>query len=771
MLEKAQFSLTRAGVMTGLCAVVFLLGGVFSKPPQENEHFSPTHINERNFKRLQLVLRHIAPANVQSSNSLSPQTNRCTSELNSSWIRTVDLLNAQLELLHREQFLNQAYSLNLAALVSDPDIVGMPCKELHATVNWLVRQGHQQGSHFWYGLSWNERSPPKTKVIQHANGWVAMPKSMLTSRSPWGGLSGCLFWRDSTTGQLLYSGKLNNPVTEFCTQQASHLHNEVEPRVIDSELQLSSSAIVNQFLAPLRQPFHSDFSKLVEPHHVVKIRGQEIPVGLHVQLSFDPRWQNDLQKLLSCYTQSNSSECQTKDTKGETRYENARVRMAGLVVLDIPTGLVLVSASSDSPCAAHDVSRKGLRPTGCPDVPDGSVYRPHWPKELDNHGLFTQAQPGSLVKPLLYASILTSGGHYRALDSALQHSDSQQFLDAWLCRQFLRNGNFNPSCDRPKTTQHLAHYLGWNENCDAPGDMTSHLPCGFRDLLTGQSLHESQTPMPSMPVLSGHTLVVSPDLIGSHPSYVEMEWPQYMPSANDRLDCAESGKTGYTRCQGVKMGVISEGYGQGNTLTTPVGMAGLLAGIANIAYGQPIHHPSILSKVFRNDRPSPWVLNNPLNDSNSMHSVPRFSSEMAQQIIAAMSLTHQKTGTAYNACVEVWGSQSCQGDLGIAGKTGTPGDADNRSLKQLHEDMVKRKTCLAQHEKACDSWFPLPRPRYRWYGAMFKQAGSDRFDKVIVVLTQSNWRKADDRFADDQNAATEIGFRAIRLLRKLGATP
>jgi hypothetical protein len=76
-----------------------------------------------------------------------------------------------------------------------------------------------------------------------------------------------------------------------------------------------------------------------------------------------------------------------------------------------------------------------------------------------------------------------------------------------------------------------------------------------------------------------------------------------------------------------------------------------------------------------------------------------------------------------------------------------------------------QETCFSRKQSGCDIRHPLPRPRYRWYGALFKQASSDKFDKVVVVLIQSNWRKSDGRFADDQNAATEIGLRAIKLLR------
>jgi hypothetical protein len=65
----------------------------------------------------------------------------------------------------------------------------------------------------------------------------------------------------------------------------------------------------------------------------------------------------------------------------------------------------------------------------------------------------------------------------------------------------------------------------------------------------------------------------------------------------------------------------------------------------------------------------------------------------------------------------------------------------------------------------------LPRPRYRWYAAVFKSQGSERYDKAIAVLVHSNWRKSDGRYADDQNAAAEMGMLAIKQFQTTSAKP
>jgi glycogen operon protein len=51
------------------------------------------------------------------------------------------------------------------------------------------------------------------------------------------------------------------------------------------------------------------------------------------------------------------------------------------------------------------------------------------------------------------------------------------------------------------------------------------------------------------------------------------------------------------------MGLISEAYGQGNTLATPVGVAGMLATLANSAQGQTPHYPHLLVDALRADGP------------------------------------------------------------------------------------------------------------------------------------------------------------------------
>jgi cell division protein FtsI/penicillin-binding protein 2 len=511
---------------------------------------------------------------------------------------------------------------------------------------------------------------------------------------------------------------------------------------------------------------------LVEPRHVALVRGSEQPVGLHTQLSIDTSVQNSLQRLLSCYTASAEHDCPQLDTKGDERYEHARVRMAGLALVDIPTGKVLAAVSAQSPCFLHDLTRTGQRPTDCPDLPLGTVHKPQWPQAPDNHALFKQAAPGSLVKPLLMSGILVGGGKYPGLDVALQKSDSHLFLDAWLCRKELGKGPFATDCDRPKQTQHIAHLLGWNSGCETEGYGRSNLHCGEMDLLWGHPIYAAalgpqteRSGLPSLSVMSGRLLVQPVQFKDKRWGYQDLIWPQSMPTAAQRADCANSARKIYTGCTGNRLGIVSEGYGQGNALTTPVGVSGLLSALANAAYQHPHQAPHLLVKVFRNDgKTLDWGSSPPSGDLKKGQEV--LDPEIAKKIIAAMALTHKPGGTAHAACTGVWTVAECAGDLGIAGKTGTPGDADDRSIAQLQKDMLQRRACAERKDTDCLAKYPMPKPRYRWYAAIYKSPNSQRYDKAVTVLVHSNWRRSDGRFADDQNAAAEIGMQAIRMLRE-----
>jgi hypothetical protein len=247
-------------------------------------------------------------------------------------------------------------------------------------------------------------------------------------------------------------------------------------------------------------------------------------------------------------------------------------------------------------------------------------------------------------------------------------------------------------------------------------------------------------------------------------SMADMPLGNALPSPDTIAQCARSGQTGYSRCKGRHLGIISEAYGQGNARATPVGVAGMLAALSNSAQDKPQRYPHLLEGLWLSDGQLDAASDRPLRQGIPL-GPSGLPAGISQRIIAAMEKTHTQGGTAYVPCSKVMGANACRTNLGIAGKTGTPGDVDERSLDQLHKDQIALRQCMSSKNPKCAELYPSPRPRYRWYAALFKSNESGPYDKAIAVLVHSNWRRSDGRFADENSAAAEMAMRLIQTAR------
>jgi len=783
MLEQAKFSLARAGVMVGLCGFVVLGAGWFLNSREAVKTKAPVHFSVQTWQGVQSVLRHVAPKASSPVLSLPQRQGAACAAGRSNHERLqkeVDVLNRHLSMLARTQFVKTPYQLDLPGMLQATAHMDRSCLEILLPIQWLNDRVNRQGLAFLQSLVWKERSSETVQARLEANTWVALPKQMLTSRSAWAGLPGCLYGTDAASGQRVLAGRADATVVKFCQTQAAGEQALRSPFTLSDHLPGLSS--LTDPLSAWRVPQHTQYSERMGEDNQVLVAGQTQAVGLHVQLSIDPGWQAWLQQLAECFSGKASAACTPFATQAEGRYEKARVRMAGISVIDIPTGRVVAAASANSPCHAHDKTRAGVPPSDCPVLPEDSVHRPRLPQALTNHALLTQAPPGSLVKPLLMSGIVSyavADADITGLDQAMQRSDSQRFLDAFLCRQKLGQGGFSARCDRPALAQQSAHRLGWNSGCNGLTD-AALAQCGMVDLILGTPLVQKssngqrridvQRHAPVLPVLMGQTLVAPHRSVAGTLGYRDMSWPNSLPSTEQRKTCAQSGERGYVRCGGAHMGLISEAYGQGNTLATPVGVAGMLATLANSAQGQTPHYPHLLVDALRADGQSDPALAD-LQGAASQQGPEGIDSLVARRVLDSMEKTLMPGGTAHSACVRAFGLEGCRSPRGVAGKTGTPGDADERSLSQLAHDMRARTACRSGASTSCLAQYPLPRPRYRWYAAAFKSQGSNRYDKAIAVLVHSNWRRSDGRYADDQNAAAEMAMLAIRQFQTAQTKP
>ena len=783
MLEQARFSLARAGVMVGLCAVVVLGSGWVLNHREAVKSKAPVHFSVRTWEEAQWVLSQISPSTltlVVKMPDLSVPGCAAGRPDHERLRKAVEILNQHLNQLAQSKFIKQQYLLNANTLLQAASRTGKSCAEILRPVQWLNESVRRQGVQFLQSLLWKERSAGVAQARFDSNTWVTLPKQMLTSRSAWSGLPGCVYGTDATTGQRVVAERGDSATLKYCqTQTAANQALRSSASLWEHVPGLSS---LMEPLSAWRLPQHTLYSQRVGDDNLATVGGQKQTLGLHVQLSIDPAWQARLQELAECFSGKISPLCGRYASQAEGRYEKARVRMAGISVIDVPTGRLVAAASANSPCYAYDKTRTGRPPEDCPVLPEDTVHRPRLPQYVTNHALFTQAPPGSLVKPLLMAGIVLYAppeAGLTGLEQAMQRSDSQQFLDAFLCRQKLGQGGFAARCDRPELTQKSAHRLGWNSACDGLTDI-ARSQCGMVDLIHGLPLERSRVvsqlvdavPLRSnaLPVLMGQTLVLPYRSASGVSGYRDMQWPESMPSVEQRKTCALSGAKGYVRCSGPDMGLISEAYGQGNTVATPTGVASLLATLANSAQGQKPHFPYVLVDRVRADGQSDSDMVG-IQRAASLQGPEGIDPLVARRVLAAMEKTLMPGGTAHAACVRSFGMEGCQAPRGVAGKTGTPGDADERSLSRLAQDMRSRAQCQETGSTSCATQHPLPRPRYRWYAAIFKSQGSDQYDKAIAVLVHSNWRRSDGRYADDQNAAAEMAMLAIREFQRTQNKP
>ncbi len=780
MLEQSGFSLTRAGVMVGLVGACFLGVGFWAQSGSEDEA-SRVHVSQALRASVDQLLAHVrlAAADGDTAAATAPAA-RCQAGTpgHERLKGRIASLDQQLRQLQEQGFVKQAYRLDTAAWLSQPQVRNLDCAEAAKPLQWVLSQTRQSGLKFLEGLQWKERQPASRQARYPGEVQVVMGRESLSTRSPWFGIPGCIFWTDATTGAPVHAGKKIHAASEFCESQVRQVAQNAQTGIDTPNL--PGLPLLLDPLSSWRLPQSETYQRLVGERNQFKVKGQPQPVGLHAQLGIDPQWQNRLQMIAQCYSGIDTPLCKSMAPGGTERYEGARVRMAGLAVVDVATGRVVAGASASSPCFEHDKTRTGPRPADCPVLTEGNVHRPRLPQAITNHAFFTQAPPGSLVKPVLMAGILQSpqpAGSLAGLEKAMQSSNSQRFLDAMLCRKQLGAGPFAPACERPQRILDSVHRLGWNAGCEGK-QVWQNTRCGMIDLLRGTSLADTPAAIDArlleanlyrpvqLPVLAGQLMTELVDNRGAGSR--DMPVADRLPSPEQRLACAQSGKDGYVRCKGPRMELVSEGYGQGNAQATPVGVAGMLGSLASSAQGRPARHPNVLVEFWTAQGRQDDVTGQLLARQGLARGPSGLDTAISQQVVAALETTHQPGGTAHAACRKVMGAQACVKALGVAGKTGTPGDADNRPLKQLMRDQALHTACVAQGKPRCHELHPLPRPRYRWYAALFKSAGSDRYDKAIAVLVHSNWRRADGRYADDDNAAAEIAFQAIRQVREMG---
>ena len=209
------------------------------------------------------------------------------------------------------------------------------------------------------------------------------------------------------------------------------------------------------------------------------------------------------QQTAACYT-GRDDVCRALDMRrkedgeqavGHGLLEHAMVRMAAVAIIDVESGRIEALAGALSPCTREEYDGPGRSAHCDKRLPYPIRYRPD---ALLNPAVFSDAMPGSIIKPIMAAAFFSDpqvGARWLAAERAelarsttavpsrdslrgqLMRSDSARFLD----RMFCADKGFAP-CARPWEVQAMAPAFGWNADCALPSDQ-----CGKRDLLFGRS--------------------------------------------------------------------------------------------------------------------------------------------------------------------------------------------------------------------------------------------------------------------------------------------
>lgn len=643
-------------------------------------------------------------------------------------------------------------------------------------------------------LAWRGTTPTARTRQWDEQQAVSVPANLIAQYNPWGGQPGCTYWNDPGQAErIFYLSNHRNSNRAIC-EHPKILGRQTEKKkplqlIGTSGLPLSddlndpawtippSLPVMLRKLESLRQPSGQLYQELTSREdrsaratelygtgpNTASIGGTMVDVGFSVDLTIDAKTQAIAQQVATCYT-GDQKTCRALNIRrdedkdgniGHALLENAVVRVAGIAIIDIPTGRIEALAGSLSTCTREDYDGPG-RSANCDQrLP----WQPRYsPDNLLNPAVFLDAMPASTVKPILAAGFLADDAYRKKINPGdlrreLQRSNSEAFLNRMFC--VSQNGE---NCERPRSIQKVIPHFGWNSECaDGSSD------CGKQDLLFGllpSATAESGLIRPLMePVLFGR-LMVSPIATGD---------PRFAEFSNASLDsqaiqaCARGGWRLRNRvaCRGGDLiRLANEGYGQENARASALGVASMMATLGAAANGlNEITAPHLVSKIHGTGGEVRLAHQRYELDKKKTQSIPL---ETAQMIISGLAQSHRNDGTAARGCKQVFPKKTCDQLDWIAGKTGTPTfNHDGKALASLGNDCAPPKQCSQL------------RP-YKWYTAIFRTThGSKTWDKAIAVLTERNWQKKDGVVHgpgdEGPNPSAEIAFQITG--RLLGQIP
>lgn len=477
-----------------------------------------------------------------------------------------------------------------------------------------------------------------------------------------------------------------------------------------------------------------------------------ITAGGDVRLTLDALSQTNAQMLVNCMT-GNPGDCQKAgidSTRWNHMRDNTAARSMAIVQLDIKSGEIEVLAWAGSKEFLEDYknSRK-KKPSAPTDAKEQHKDQP------DNLALFQEAHPGSINKPWMALALMRSGKSWfdiksekerTWLDHVLRTSDTPALINRILCK----DSDFSGSCAPRENLDQTARDLGWNG--------------GKRDVLLGGEKG-------LLPIFSGRIYMqLSKGTSG------KWEMIPTLPLNNEKL--SQCSKNKWSRCRGENEARISsELLGAGSSRVNPLSVASAYAKLGAAANGNKKIPPPHLAKEVRQGmeilRPA---ADHPIH-IDSLH---------ARAILSALSQTHKAgkekekfwAGTAFTACQAVHDAKTCNRMDNISMKTGTPGFShehftwqERRTRCKENQDKISR---LQEEGKPIPQALRSVKTRckaipYKWAVLLVRSENKAErpYEKVIVILSERNWRK--DGYIDSKgergtpNISAEAAFRYLKM--------
>ncbi len=523
----------------------------------------------------------------------------------------------------------------------------------------------------------------------------------------------------------------------------------------------------------------------------------KVDAGFNIHLTIDPEAQRIVQQTSRCYA-GDAASCRGLGIAGDRKfgeftdlmYEKAAVRMSAIALIDVATGRIEALGSAHTDCYRQEYDGGGRRAGHCPDLPTAPHYEPD---RLLNHALFTDALPGSLIKPIMAVGFMRDPNYrkkilaerispaFLRLQDELKGSDSVAFLNRMFC---IEKGWTN--CDRPRDIQQAALQFGWDSGCADPSFRCGRLNVlfGFPDSSRIRT-DSARTPLGTS-VMFGRLLVepASPKRIADFHMMEDFAFDPAHAAACSRGEqyTGDAAKRGWRKCkQGRLLYIESEGWGQGNARTTALGAAGMMARLAAAANGQASQRlPHVVERISDAEGKTFQLA------AQQFRLADPLALEIAQQdaaLIAQGMVSHKamgapagsRSGTAHLGCIRVFDAATCNRIDWIAGKTGTPPYGnDGLTLKQIREKCGQQPSANASFGERQEWWTSCSREQpYKWYVAAFKtDAAQSGFNKVVAVLTERNWYKSGPLAGKVQspgdremNVSSEIAFRIMARMR------